>query len=520
MHKKKIIALGLSLCLFLSASSPAFALDTKNSQQTQTLKQALQRAEQLKKAAEAAKKEAAKREAAIKALQKQIESLLKEKNKSTQSSNATIIEALTSSVKLAMYKEVSFKSPNTSTIDKSLKDIQVIQLLLLGMEKKIVYADELNAVNLKAAIKKSNLAKYMVRAMGLEEEAKKLMNEKLTFKDAASVSKLDIGYIALAHRLGLITANKNKEIQPNKSISKSDINDMFNKAVKLLKNSNPAPTPAPSFGEKLNTQNVQFNALSEALKIEVEAVKAVETYRAYNGDGSLFLVSSGGNLFNAKITGVFRTAFENNKQLLNVVVEKAPIAQTNPVTPVTVQNVQVQRVTSSVNMANIEAINFIDKNGTLIAQTSPAALAKIERISGTVNSIDAATSTIVMTRSNNALQSYVIPTGAVVAINDVASNLLNIRPNMSVTIVRINDVITRVDVKDIVSEQTGLFVGHINSTSKLMVLKMGSQFRTFVVSDSVAILLNGQRAALEQIPVNTELVIRFVNETLVEIRNK
>jgi hypothetical protein len=107
--------------------------------------------------------------------------------------------------------------------------------LNLAVEKGIVKSEELKNFHPNEPAKRYEVAKYVVRAIGREDEAKQHMNEKLSFKDAKAIPDDAVGYVYVMVELGLIKGYPGHVFQPNKPISRAEMAVIINSLDELLK---------------------------------------------------------------------------------------------------------------------------------------------------------------------------------------------------------------------------------------------------------------------------------------------
>lgn len=107
--------------------------------------------------------------------------------------------------------------------------------LNLAVEKGIVKPEELKNFRPNEPTKRYEVAKYVVRAIGREDEAKQHMNEKLSFKDAKAIPDDAVGYVYVMVELGLIKGYPGHVFQPNKPISRAEMAVIINSLDELLK---------------------------------------------------------------------------------------------------------------------------------------------------------------------------------------------------------------------------------------------------------------------------------------------
>ncbi len=74
----------------------------------------------------------------------------------------------------------------------------------------------------------------LVRAMGLERDAKRMANETLTFKDAGEIPAEAVGYVAAAVANQLVTGYEDNSFRPKKEVSRAELAAMLDRAGRLL----------------------------------------------------------------------------------------------------------------------------------------------------------------------------------------------------------------------------------------------------------------------------------------------
>ncbi|HBT49248.1 MAG: S-layer-like proteiny domain protein [Caldanaerobacter subterraneus] len=92
----------------------------------------------------------------------------------------------------------------------------------LAYEKGLVTSEELKTFNPNKDAKRYEIAKYLVRALGLEKEAKLNMNQELSYKDWKAVPKDSKGYMYVAVKEGLIVGD-GKNLKPNEPVKRIEM---------------------------------------------------------------------------------------------------------------------------------------------------------------------------------------------------------------------------------------------------------------------------------------------------------
>lgn len=91
----------------------------------------------------------------------------------------------------------------------------------LALEEGIL--DEDDVKNLNAPAKRYEVAKYMVRAIGLEDEAEDNMDKDLDFEDDENVPDGYEGYVYVAIEEGIMTVFPNGMFLPNKPVTRAEM---------------------------------------------------------------------------------------------------------------------------------------------------------------------------------------------------------------------------------------------------------------------------------------------------------
>lgn len=137
-------------------------------------------------------------------------------------SNVTHAEAIAMVVKLSgMQKEAEAIKKQPKFFEGKL-DPWSYGYLELALQKGIIIPEEDGKINPKTPAKRHEVAKYIVRAMGMRDQALQNMEAKLEFKDANAIPKTSIGYVYVVTQLQLMKGSKN-EWQPNKPITRAEM---------------------------------------------------------------------------------------------------------------------------------------------------------------------------------------------------------------------------------------------------------------------------------------------------------
>jgi hypothetical protein len=109
------------------------------------------------------------------------------------------------------------------------RDVQkwAVGYVSLAYEKGILDDVDMMYFNPNEAVKRYEVAKYVIRALGYEEEAQDHMDEELPFVDAAAVPQGAVGYVYLINDMGIMKGD-GKRFNPMGSLTRSEMAVLFN----------------------------------------------------------------------------------------------------------------------------------------------------------------------------------------------------------------------------------------------------------------------------------------------------
>ena len=147
-------------------------------------------------------------------------------------------EALTLILKLTGREDESEKNNKVHPIFNQYQSNWNLQwgwgYLFVAVDKGILLPEEIKGFNPNQPIKRHELAKYLIRAIGKSKDAEEYMNSKLDFKDADAVPKASRGYVYLINDLGIMTGNENRQFKPNEPLTRAEIAVLIDKAGDYL----------------------------------------------------------------------------------------------------------------------------------------------------------------------------------------------------------------------------------------------------------------------------------------------
>lgn len=139
--------------------------------------------------------------------------------------NVTKLEAVIMALRIIGLEEDAQK---ITEIPDKLKGISVpwldaFKYLKVASDNEIITEEELLSFNPNQPAKRWEVAKYIVRAMGMEDLAQDNMDAQLTFKDAPAIPADAVGYVYMALDLGIMEGYPNGNFMSNKPVTRAEM---------------------------------------------------------------------------------------------------------------------------------------------------------------------------------------------------------------------------------------------------------------------------------------------------------
>lgn len=240
-------------------------------------------------------------------------------NKFAPKGSVTQLEAVASVLKLTGDNELAQEyNSNVHPLYKGTKPLWGLGYIYIAIEKKILLPEELGSFNPNNPVKRHEMAKYILRAMGKTKEALKYMDEDLSFKDRKAVPDESVGYVYLINKLGIMTGSNN-EFRPMASLSRAEL------AVILDRADGTAELPDTSI-RKNNTVYVSFDEDDN----EITVVKNNKTY-TYDvvDDVPVYKNSSFGTVEDLVKGDVLQLMFNKDNEVIFIEVLKKAVDDTD-----------------------------------------------------------------------------------------------------------------------------------------------------------------------------------------------
>ncbi len=150
--------------------------------------------------------------------------------------NISRIEALVAAVRLLGLKEEAEKAENMNA-DLNFRDFNQVKkkypwavgYLAVALENDL-FAETETHVHPDKPADRLWISVLLVKALGLEDEAKKKMNTDLPFRDEKEIPAGSVGYVAVALEKGLITGYGDRTFRPHKPVTRAELATLLDRA--------------------------------------------------------------------------------------------------------------------------------------------------------------------------------------------------------------------------------------------------------------------------------------------------
>lgn len=139
--------------------------------------------------------------------------------------NVTHLEAIVIALRIMGWED---DVDSVKNLSGSIKNLNVswekgYYYIALAVEKGLVKPEELKGFNPNTPAKRYEVARYIVRALGKEDEAQSHMEDKLPFKDAKSIPGNAVGYVYVITDLDLMKGYPGNVFLPQKPITRAEM---------------------------------------------------------------------------------------------------------------------------------------------------------------------------------------------------------------------------------------------------------------------------------------------------------
>ncbi|MGI1690876.1 S-layer homology domain-containing protein [Thermoanaerobacter uzonensis] len=261
----------------------------------------------------------------------------------------THLEALVMILRAMGYEEQANKITELPKEYKGPKLSWGKGFITLAYQKGILTYDELKRFNPNEKAKRYEIAKYLVRALGLEDKAQQNMNKVLNYKDWDKIPKGAIGYMYVAVEKNLIKGDGEK-LKPNDPVRRVEMAVLLKRLdEKVQNNLNGRDVVATVYAIDNNTITVKVNGGLKTFNI----LKNVPVYNENEYVGIDYL----------KVGNQIRLILDSKNNIIFVEVLNNKSEEVIPIELKDVKN-PPEKVLSAVEaIKNNPAVKLVEENG-------------------------------------------------------------------------------------------------------------------------------------------------------------
>ncbi|HPW41453.1 MAG TPA: S-layer homology domain-containing protein [Bacillota bacterium] len=270
---------------------------------------------------------------------------------------------------------------------------------------------------------------------------------------------------------------------------------------------------------KVSFAEVDYDDLSAVLKDQVDYLKLNKNFKAYEYDNIIYLIATMGKKnsegYKISIDDVYKV--ENGDKY----TIKAVVDTTVPASSGSSISVYPYSIVKLRNFNGIDGVRFVDEGNNKLSETKIVELDEVVTVEGIISAINTSGKQIKVKKSNGTTVALTIPSSAEITVNDDDdASISDFEVGMKVKVDIVGDIVTEVIAEDDETEVTGTLTGISISTVKKITVKVDNTTKTYTVDSDVKVIIDGETERVEDLRVNDELTIKFINGILAEIEKK
>lgn len=347
----------------------------------------------------------------------------------------------------------------------------------------------------------------LVKALGLEDEAKAKMNTNLSFKDKNEIAAGAVGYIAVALEKGLVTGYENNTFRPNQPVTRAEL------AALLDRTGDQIPDSQTGYGQIDGT----FNGLSNGKltvtkdgKTSAYAVSQDVTIVRNNalvplaslvaGDRITAVVSNGSVIHVTVTEPVGVTDGQFTGAVTAVSGSKLTVAKDGATKEYTVKNdaviIRNNAVATLSQVRPGDQVTIVVSGGVVVHVTVTQPAAENGQKSGVVTAV--ADKKVTIAKDGTSAQ-YPAANNIVVVRNGAVVELKDVKVGDQVTVALVNGAIVHLSVTTAVAEN-GEVEGIVSAVSgNKVTLVRGGATTEYGLSNGATIVRNGAVVSIDRV---------------------
>lgn len=454
------------------------------------------------------------------------------------SSSVTKLEAIVLALRIMGWED---KAAKTNVLPSKYKGAKVDQwavgYIKVAYDKGILDDVDILDFNPNEAAKRWEVAKYIVRALGYEEEAEDHMKDKLKFKDYPAIPVGAVGYVYVINDLGLMVGNDDGTFNPNKAVSRAE--------MAVLMDRIDAKVDRDDDENEVEGKIVDIDYDDYELTLEVdgkekdyEALEGIAVY--YKGSYISFDRLKEGNIVEVLLNSQGKIMFI---ELKDKTEDKLISAYSGDVKAVDARNREITIKSGTAififavkSDADIEVngkdadledvlegdyvrLKVDDRNRVIKIQAEGDRKdedEETEEVKGTIYAITTGSVRGITIRLDSGrLRTYNITRNTDIFLDGEEAALSELKTGMKAVLeVEGSDVLV-IDAETEASGQVEGVIYRVNDDT--IRVKVGSSYKTYTIDDDTVILLDGKAADVDDLMVDMNVKVRYRAELAVKI---
>gem|GEM_PF-240105 len=365
----------------------------------------------------------------------------------------------------------------------------------------------------------------LVKALGLEDEAKKKMDTELPFKDKKEIPAGSVGYVAVALEKGIITGYDDKTFKPNKPVTRAEL------AAILDRTGDQIPDSETGYGQVSgafsgivggkvtilsNNKTTAYSVTQDVTVVrnnelvDLDDLVVGDTLSVVISNGSIIHISvtKAASVTDGQRTGTV-TAVSSGKITVSKDGSTAELAVASDV--VVVRNNQVAKY-SDVKVG--DQVTIVIAQGKVVHITVTTPVAESGSVNGTVTAV--ASGKLTITKDNKATE-LAVDNNVVVIRNGLLGKYSDLKVGDQVTAVIVLGKVVHVTVTTPAAEN-GQKTGTVTAVAsgKLTITKDGAT-NVYSVDKDAVIIRGGVVARFSDVKVGDQVTVVLSNGVIVHV---
>jgi|GEM_PF-489312 len=255
----------------------------------------------------------------------------------------------------------------------------------------------------------------------------------------------------------------------------------------------------------LDNKTVRLTALSKNMPAAITRTNGVITKLAAQSEAQVI------ETINGKIDSV------NTTDRVIKIIEKDNIVRSYYIP----SNVTITLNNRSASLSSLEEGMTAELTRTNSVITKLAVTNVVETINGTIDSVDVARNVIKILERDHVVRSYSFPEDIEITLDNEDAELADLAKGMKAVVTKTNGEITKIAVQRDIQTVEGILITTYTNQSKTYVsVKVGTTIRSYELTNDTKVLYNNQSSTIQNIPLNSTIIIKVENGTVIEVKNK